>query len=57
MGIPMRAGRGFADLTDADAAPQAIVNDEFVRRYLNGGEALGRQLTVRGKSYSIVGIA
>jgi ABC-type antimicrobial peptide transport system permease subunit len=56
MGIPMRAGRTFADLTDADAPPQAIVNEEFVRRYLDGGEALGRRLTARGRTYTIVGV-
>jgi predicted permease len=57
MGIPIRAGRTFAELTDADAPPQAIVNDEFVRRYLDGGEALGRRVTVRGRTYGIVGVA
>ena len=56
MGIPLRAGRTFADLTDADAPPQAIVNEEFVREYLSGGEALGRRLTTRGRTYTIVGV-
>ena len=56
MGIPLRAGRTFVELTDADAPPQAVVNDEFVRRYLDGGEALGRELKVRGKAYTIVGV-
>jgi putative ABC transport system permease protein len=56
MGIPMRAGHDFAELTDDDAGPQAIVNEEFVRRYLEGGEAIGRRVTSRGKSYSIVGV-
>jgi len=56
MGIPMRAGSGFADLSDADAGPQVIVNDEFVRRYVDGGEAIGRRITLRGKAYSIVGV-
>lgn len=56
MGIAMRSGRGFAELTDADSPLQVIVNDEFVRQYLNGGEALGRRLTVRDRSYSIVGV-
>ena len=56
MGIPMRAGRDFAELTAADAAPQAIVNEEFVRRYLDGGEAIGRRLTIRSRTYSIIGV-
>ncbi len=34
MGIPFRAGSDFADLDDAIAPPQAIVNEAFVDRYL-----------------------
>ena len=56
MGIPLRAGRTFVDLTDADAPPQAVVNDEFVRQYVAGGEPLGRRLTTRGGTYTIVGV-
>ena len=56
MGIPLESGRDFADLNDADAAPQAIVNDEFVRRCLEGSEAVGRRLQVRGRAYTIVGV-
>ena len=56
MGIPLRAGGTFAELTDADAPPQAIVNEEFVREYLSGAEPLGRRLTTRGRTYTIVGV-
>jgi len=56
MGIPLRSGRTFAELTDADAPPQAIVNEEFVRQYLSGAESLGRRLTTRGRTYTIVGV-
>ena len=56
MGIPFRAGNDFADLNDIAAAPQVIVNDEFVSRYLQGAEALGRRLQSRGRSYVITGI-
>ena len=56
MGIPLEPGRDFADLNDADAPPQAIVNEEFVRRFLDGGEALGRRLQVRSRTYTIVGV-
>ena len=56
MGIPMRAGATFAELIDADAPSQAIVNEEFVREYLSGAEPLGRRLTTRGRTYTIVGV-
>jgi len=56
MGIPLRAGRTFVELTDADAPPQAVVNDEFVRQYVGSGEPLGRRLTTRGGTYTIVGV-
>ena len=57
MGIPLLAGRDFASLDDREAPPQVIVNDAFVRRYLDGGEAIGRRLTSRGVSHVIVGVA
>lgn len=56
VGIPIRAGSDFADLNDAGAAPQVIVNEEFVRRYLDGGEALGRRIRSGERSYTIVGV-
>lgn len=56
MGIPFRAGGEFAALDDATAAPQAIVNEEFVRRYLDRGEPIGRRLEARGRSYTIAGV-
>ncbi len=55
--LPLVAGRDFAALTDPSAPPQAIVNEEFVRRYLEGREPLGRWLEVRGRRYTIVGVA
>ena len=56
MGIPLRAGTDFVDLSDVAAAPQAIVNDEFVRRFLGDAEPLGRRLETRGASYTIAGV-
>jgi predicted permease len=57
MGIPMRAGPGFADLRDTKAPPQAVVNEEFVRRYVQTGEVIGRTLETRGTKFTIVGVA
>ncbi len=57
MGIPLVAGGDFAGMRDAAAPAQAIVNEEFVQRYLNGGEAIGRQLQTRARSFTIIGVA
>lgn len=56
MGIPFIDGADFAPLTDARAPRQAIVNEAFVRRFLSGGNALGRQLRTRGGTYVISGV-
>jgi predicted permease len=56
MGLPIRAGRDFVDLKDVAAPAQAIVNEEFVRRYLERLEPLGRRIDVRGRSYVIAGV-
>jgi macrolide transport system ATP-binding/permease protein len=57
MGIALRAGRDFAALDDAAAPPQVVVNEAFVRRYLDGAEPLGRRLRSRDRDYTIVGVA
>jgi predicted permease len=56
MKIPFLTGRDFAPLTDTAAPPQVIVNAAFVRRYLDGADALGRRVEARGKPYVIVGV-
>jgi predicted permease len=56
MGVPLLAGVDFADLADTTAPAQALVNEEFVRRFVGGGEVLGRQLESRGSTYSIAGV-
>jgi predicted permease len=57
MGIALVAGRDFVALSDTAAAPEVIVNQEFVRRFLVDGEAIGRRLTVGETAYVIVGVA
>jgi predicted permease len=56
MGIPLRAGTDFVELNDSSTPPQAIVNEEFVRRFVNHGEALGRRIESRGRNYQIAGV-
>ena len=57
MGIAIRTGGDFADLGDESAPTQAIVNTEFVRRFIGEGAVIGRRLSTRGDSYTIVGVA
>jgi predicted permease len=57
MAIPILEGSNFADLRDKAAPAQAVVNEEFVRRYLNGADAIGRRLRTRGRDFAIIGVA
>src|SRR5262249_56733884 len=57
MGIAIRQGRDFAALDDESAPKQAMVNAEFVRRFIGDGEPIGRTITTRRDTYLIPGIA
>jgi hypothetical protein len=57
MGILLLEGNDFAEMQDKAAPAQAIVNEEFVRRYLNGADAIGRSLQARARSFTIIGVA
>src|SRR5260370_13372850 len=57
MGITWVEGTDFADMWDKGAPAQAIVNEEFVRRYLNGADAIGRRIQARAGSFTIIGVA
>jgi predicted permease len=57
MAIPLLEGNDFAEMGDRAAPAQAIVNEEFVRRYLNGADAIGRRMQTRAGSFAIVGVA
>ena len=56
MGIPLLRGRDFADVRDASAPPQVIVNEAFVSRYLDGAEPLGRWVETRGRRAIITAV-
>ncbi len=36
---------------------QAVVNEEFVRRFIKNGEAIGRRIQSRDRTYIIAGVA
>jgi putative ABC transport system permease protein len=44
--IPLHAGRSFSDRDSHDAAPVAVVNEMFVRRFLNGANPLGQRIVI-----------
>lgn len=59
--IAVLRGRSFADSDTANAPAVIVVNQKFVERFLNGGEALGRQVRLEvngdaGNWRQIVGI-
>jgi predicted lysophospholipase L1 biosynthesis ABC-type transport system permease subunit len=56
MGIPLVAGADFVPLADGIGAPQAIVNDAFVARFLGSAQPLGRRLQMGDRSFVIVGV-
>lgn len=56
MGIGFVAGSDFAGLGDETTPPQAVVNEEFVRRFVENAEPIGRRVTLRDASYAIVGV-
>jgi hypothetical protein len=56
MKIPFITGSDFSSLADPAPPRQAIVNEEFARRFVAGGAVLGRQLRARGGVYIITGV-
>jgi predicted permease len=60
LGTPVLAGRDFRASDSASAARVAIVNQTFVKRYLPGGNALGRQVGWANPKdfpqYTIIGV-
>ena len=56
MGIELIRGTDFITLNDFTTPPQVIVNEEFVRRFLEDSEPLGRRLDARGQTFTITGV-
>jgi predicted permease len=57
MGIAIVAGNDFAGLADTSSPPQAIVNEEFVRRYIAPADPIGRRLRNSDIDFTIAGVA
>jgi putative ABC transport system permease protein len=58
MGIPIIAGRAFSDADDASAAPVALINQCFARRFFPNENPIGQHLRFRSANpwITIVGI-
>jgi predicted permease len=56
MNIPLLAGSGFVALDDKQTPPQVVVNQQFVRKYLGGAEAIGHRLNSRKNLFVIAGV-
>jgi len=57
MRIPLAAGTDFAPMNDTTTPAQAIVNEEFVRRYIQNAEPVGRRIESGRGSFVIAGVA
>lgn len=56
MGLRLAAGRWLTAQDHARRAPVAVVNETFARRYVTGGQALGRQVKMGAAALEIVGV-
>ncbi len=56
LGVPLLRGRGFAPSDVAGAPGVAIINDAMARRYWPGQDPLGQQVTMQGRTMTVVGV-
>ncbi len=57
MRIAVRQGRAFTDADNTAAAPVAIVNQAFARRFFDGRDALARQIVIgRDATPQVIGV-
>lgn len=57
MEIPVLAGRDFTASDDAKSQSVMIVNRTFAERYWQGRSAIGMQVDIAGKMWTVIGIA
>ena len=56
MGIPVVAGRSFAETDDSTSAWVVIISRSIARKFFPQGEAVGKQLRFYGRPWDIVGV-
>ncbi len=54
---PLVAGRAFTAQDNEKSQPVAIVNQEFCKRYWPGRDAIGKRVSLYGRSLTVVGVA
>jgi putative ABC transport system permease protein len=56
LGIPLRAGRTFAETDDANAPAVVVVNEALVKRYWPNEDVIGRTITIPGRGIGPLGL-
>ena len=56
MGIPLRSGRLFTEADYAAGLPAALINETAAREMFPVGSAIGRQIIVRKRAYTVLGV-
>jgi hypothetical protein len=54
--IPVLRGRDIASTDTGASRPVALVDEEFVKRFVRGGDAIGKRFNFGSMDYTIVGI-
>jgi predicted permease len=57
MQIPVVEGREFTPEDKEGSQPVVVVNQEFVRRYWPGQDAIGKKLSADGMTFTVIGVA
>jgi len=57
MQIPVIEGREFTAEDQESSQAVAVVNQEFVRRYWPGQDAIGKKLSADGLTFTVIGVA
>jgi predicted permease len=56
MGIPLAKGRGFQVTDDTASQRVMVVNEQFAKKYFQGGDPVGRTVKASGRDWLVVGV-
>jgi predicted permease len=57
LGIPLELGRDFSDSDTVNSSLSAVVSESFVRKHWDGRNPIGRQFSLAGRQWTVVGVA